>query len=219
MTNSMIPPATGSGTHVPAGLTANERIQVLVEEYRAMYGLLAFRLAAVDQRVPLVAGALMAVISGVGALPAASQCAVLLAVPIAISWLMRMTAAHARSKEDVLRRLDEIERHVNQLAAEELLAFQSRHPNRRKAVSGRTGMGAVSSVLALCFAGLLGCLAVVASRPATPPGFLFAYLGYVAVGVLDLVHVLLRVRRYRYAKAPPEAAPVCRMLAGRDAFR
>lgn len=184
-----------------------------------MYGLLAFRLAAVDQRVPLVAGALMAVISSVGALPAASQWAVLLAVPIAISWLMRMTAAHARSKEDVLRRLDEIERHVNQLAAEELLAFQSRHPNRRKAVSGRTGMGSVSSVLALCFAGLLGCMAVAANRPAPPPMFLVAYLGYIAVGVLDLVHVVLRLRRYRYAKASPAAAPVSRVLSGLDVFR
>ncbi|MBK8916288.1 MAG: hypothetical protein IPM64_17120 [Phycisphaerales bacterium] len=189
-----------------------DRINVLVEEYRALYGLLSFRLAAVDQRVPLVAGALMAVVSSVASLPAESQPAVLLAIPVANSWLLRMTVVHARAKEDVLRRIDEIERHVNQLAAEELLTFQSRHPNRQAAVSGRTGMGAVSSVLAMCFAGLLACLAFVVNRPATPSAFLLAYLGYTAVGMLDLVHVVLRLRGYRYAKGPPAAAPVSRIL-------
>lgn len=204
----------------PSPLTTNERIQILVEEYRVLYGLLSFRLAVVDQRVPLVAGALAAVMGSLAALPTSSQYVVLLAMPIAISWLLRMTVAHARSKEDVLRRVDEIERQVNQLAGEELLAFQSRHPNRRHTVSGRTGMGAVSSVLALSLAGLLGCLALLPQRPATPPEFLAVYVSYMVVSALDLLHVVLRLRRYRYAKAPPPSGPLFRAFGtGADTFR
>jgi len=201
-------------------LNAAERIGVMFEEYRALYGLLSFRLAAVDQHLPLVAGALMAVVSSIDALPPHPQIAALLAVPVAIAWWMRMTVAHARSKEDVLRRIDEIERLVNQLAGEELLAFQSRHPNRRSVVGGRTGISAVSSVFALSLAGLLGCLAAVMQRPALPPHLIAAYIAYIGLAVVDLVHVVNRLRRYGYAKAPPPPAAVSRVLRpSEDAFR
>lgn len=201
-------------------LSAAERIGVLAEEYRVLYGLLSFRLAAVDQRVPWVAGALMAVVSSVGALPPETQLAALLAIPVAISWWVRMTVAHARSKEDVLRRIDEIERHVNQLAGEELLAFQSRHPNRRSVVGGRTGMSAVSSVLALSAAGMLGCLAAVILRTDGPLYLLAGYVVYVGLAGVDILHVVFRLRRYGYAKGPPPAAPVSRILPpATDAFR
>jgi hypothetical protein len=194
-------------------LAAVDRVRLLMEEYRAMYGLLSLRLAVVDQRVPLAAGALMVVLSSLTALPPGSQLVVLLAAPVAMSWLLRMTVTHAQSKEDVLRRIDEIERQANQLAGEELLTFQSRHPNRRESVSGRTGTGAVSSVLALCLAGLLGCVAIVLHRPLTPPQFLLLYVAYIAVSVLDLLSVVLRLRGYRYNKAPPFPCPVSRILA------
>lgn len=193
-------------------LNAADRIGVMFEEYRALYGLLSFRLAAVDQQLPVVAGALMAVVSSIDALPANPQLAVLLAVPVTICWWMRTTVAHARSKEDVLRRIDEIERLVNQLAGEELLAFQSRHPNRRRAVGGRTGVSAVSSVFALSLAGLLGCLAAVIQRATVPPHLMAAYLAYIGLGAADLVHVLIRLRHYGYAKAPPPPPTVSRVL-------
>lgn len=194
----------------PERLDARDLIRVLIEEYRALYGLLSFRLAAVDQRLPLVGGALMAVLGTVGSLPSAAQFSVLLAMPMALAWLLRLTVIHARSKEDVLRRIDEIERHVNQIAGEELLAFQSRHPSRARTISGRTGMGTVSSVLSFCLAGLLGCLALMVSQRPGDTRLLAGYAAYICIAAGDLVHVVLRLRRYRYAKAPADGVLIVR---------
>lgn len=194
----------------PEGLDARDLIRVLVEEYRAMYGLLSFRLAAVDQRLPLVGGALLGVLGTVSSLPSAAQSGVLLAMPMALAWLLRMTVFHARSKEDVLRRIDEIERHVNQIAGEELLAFQSRHPSRARTISGRTGMGTVWSVLWFCLVGLLGCLALVVSQRPTDPRVLTGYAVYICIAAVDFVHVVFRLRRYRYTKAPAEKSLIVR---------
>ncbi len=197
------------GPFARANLAPRERIDLLLEEYRAMYGLLSFRLGVVDQRVPLTAGALMAALGAVPALPAESQLTVLLLIPIGMSWLMRLTIAHARSKEDVLRRIDEIERQVNLLAGEELLAFQSRHPNRSATISsGRTGAGAVSSVLALSLAGLLGCLAQAVHHRMLPDAAMLAYVGYLVITMFGLLHAAVRLRRYRYVKSPPDHPPV-----------
>lgn len=189
-----------------------DRACVLIEEYRALYALLALRLTVVDQRVPLVGGVLLAVLSGLSALPVPSQAVLLVAMPIVLAWLLRLTVAHARSKEDVLRRIDEIERHVNLLAGEELLAFQSRHPNRRDTVAGRTGMGAVSSVLALCLAGVLGCVVLTMHQLHLPEPFAPLYVAYAGVATADLIYLALRVHRYRYEKGPVPAGPVSRVF-------
>lgn len=174
-----------------------------------MYSLLSFRLGVVDQRVPLTAGALMAAFGAVSSLPATSQVTLLLVIPVGIVWLMRLTATHNRSKEDVLRRIDEIERQINVLAGEELLTFQSRHPNRVEAVSGgRTGAGAAWSVLSLCVAGLLGCLALAIQGPFIHGAALALYLVYLFITFSDLVHVAIRLRRYRYEKSVAGHPPV-----------
>lgn len=196
----------------PERLDARDLIRVLIEEYRALYGLLSFRLAAVDQRLPLVGGALMAVLGSASTLPSTAQFGVLLAMPMALAWLLRLTVFHARSKEDVLRRIDEIERHVNQIAGEELLAFQSRHPSRARTISGRTGMGTVSSVLSFCLMGLLGCLALMVSQRPGDPRLLAGYAAYICIAAVDFVHVVLRLRLYRYTKAPAEGALIVRAL-------
>lgn len=169
-----------------------------------MYGLLAFRLAAVDQRLPLIGGALLAVVGSLDSLPDAGRRGVLFVTPLALAWLLRLTVYHARSKEDVLRRIDEIERHVNQIAGEELLLFQSRHPSRARTTAGRSGMGTVLSVLWFCAAGLLGCLALIANQRNSEPHVLVGYAAYVSIVAVDLVHVVIRLRRYRYAKAPAD---------------
>lgn len=199
-----------------ASLSPRDRIDLLVEEYRAMYGLLSFRLDVVDQRVPFTAGAMLAALSSVPALPTTSQVVVLLLIPVGIDWLMRLTVSQARSKEDVLRRIDEIERQINLLAGEELLVFQSHHPNRRAVVSGgRTGAGTVASVLALCLAGLLGCLALAIHLRALHGMALWVYLGYLAVCMFQLLHDVTRFRRYRYLKSHPEPPPVVRVFGRR----
>lgn len=192
----------------PVALSESERIGVLTEEYRALYGLLSFRLAAVDRRLPVAGGALGAVLGGFTALPADSKLVVLLAMPPALTWLMRTTISHSRSKEDVLRRIDEIERQVNQIAGEELLAFQSRHPNRGQKVSGRSGSGIVFAVLAFCFTALASCAYLVGPMVGLSANLLTTYWVLLLATGTDIASSVVRLRRYRYHKPPSEACPL-----------
>src|SRR5437667_5396464 len=99
------PPAI-SPLSARGALSERERILVLVEEYKALYGLLAFRLGAVDRGLPVAGGALGAILGGFTTMPPDMQVVVLLTVPVALIWLLRTTVSHARAKEDVLRRID-----------------------------------------------------------------------------------------------------------------
>lgn len=189
-------------------LSESERIHVLTEEYRALYGLLSFRLAAVDRRLPVAAGTLGAVLGGFTALPADSKLVVLLAMPPALIWLLRTTTSHSRSKEDVLRRIDEIERQVNQIAGEELLAFQSRHPNRGKVVAGRSGSGIVFAVLAFCLTALASCAFLAGPLAGLSAQLLTAYWVFLLATGADIARSVLRLRRYRYHKPPSDACPL-----------
>lgn len=127
-------------------------------------------------------------------------------IPAAFAWLLTTTVAHARAKEDHLRRIDEIERSVNQLAREELLVFQSRHPNRRKA-AGRSGQGTILALLTACEAMLWGCACLFQSL-GRPESVEVAYLGYIACIATYLFAPVLSLRRYAYRKPPPASAPV-----------
>ncbi len=46
------------GTHSPPLVSPETRLQILLEEYRALYGLLTFRRTAMDRRLPAVGGTL-----------------------------------------------------------------------------------------------------------------------------------------------------------------
>ncbi|MBA5868107.1 MAG: hypothetical protein GDA67_15550 [Nitrospira sp. CR1.3] len=194
--------------HVRAALSERERILVLIEEYRALYGLLAFRLGAVDRRLPVAGGALGAILGGFTAMPPDMQVVVLFAIPVTFIWLLRTTVSHARSKEDVLRRIDEIERQVNQIAGEELISFQSRHPNRHRRVSGRTGMSSVFAVLTLGLSGVVACGYLLGRHPTLPLAARVCYWVYLAAVLVDLLQTARRLRRYRYEKAPTESCPL-----------
>lgn len=117
-----MPPDATVQNAPPLGDT--ERVRVLLEEFRALYALLSFRLAAVERSLPVAGGTLAAILSGSTSLAHEAQRVVLLAMPAALLWLMRTTCAQARSKEDVIRRIAELEGAVNRIAGEELLAFQ-----------------------------------------------------------------------------------------------
>ena len=190
------------------GIRLETRIQVVLEEYRALYRLLEFRLAAMDRRLPVATGTLVALHGSLAAVPPDTQTVFLVGLPAALAWLLTTTLAHARAKEDHRRRIDEIERSVNQLAGEELLVFQSRHPNRKKA-AGRTGQGTILALLTACETMLWGCAYFyffqAYARPATLEA---AYLGYVACIAIYLFVPVLRLRRYAYRKPPPDNAPV-----------
>lgn len=187
-------------------LDDRDRIQVLLEEYRALYDLLRFRLEAMDQRLPLVGGVFVAVLGSLPSMPPEAERILLLALPAGVVWLGLMTIAHARSKEDIKRRIDEVELRVNDIAGEELMTFQSGHPDRFKHVGGRTGMSAVYAIVTVCLAMLAAC-AYLFGRAAGPTAATMIYAAFVASVALFLLYSAWNLRRYRYpGRTPPRAA-------------
>lgn len=174
-----------------------KRIDILLDEYRALYSLLAFRLAAIEKRVPITGVALYTVAGSVPSLEPIARSLLLLAMPTAAVWFLRTTISHIRAKQDIKLRLIEVEHHVNEMAGEELLKFQSVHPSTGRDVAGRSGQ---DSVLAVYF-GTIGLLAVCAFLVATiglidavPPRVYFGILGASAA---TLTFDVLFIRHYR----------------------
>jgi hypothetical protein len=192
-------------------LSTTERVGVLVEEYRVLYSLVTFRMTALDRRVVLAWAAVGAFLASYAALGDLARQGLLLALPLAVLWLNRTTVGHAKSFEDVLRRIDEIERMVNRAAGEELLAFQSRHPSRGRAVGGRTGEETVrtvyaTSIVLLTVAGGLQGVLTGRAHPLT-----LSYAGLACVVVLYLRCELRTLARYIYEKRDADTgAPLTR---------
>lgn len=183
-----------------SGLSSKDRIQVLLEEYRALYGLLRFRLDAMDQRLPLAGGVLISVLGGLSSMPPDVRQVLLLTLPAAIVWLGRMTIAHARSKEDIKRRIDELEQRINEIAGEELLAFQSRHLGRNR-VGGRTGMATVLAVVTLCLTMLAAC-GYLFGASAASTSVMLGYDAFITGAGLHLAFLAWGLGRYRYRESP-----------------
>lgn len=189
----------------PDPLSSSKHIDVLLEEFRALYGLAQFRMVALDRRVPLAGTALGLSLGGAFVAPLAIQIVVLMVLPIAVLWLVRTTINHARSFEDVLRRIEQIERRVNEIAGERLLAFQSSHPSRGEAVGGRTGRESVLAVLLVSTGALLACIGLTVIMVDQPGVARLLYLA-VPIGVAaGLARELMHWSRYRYPSR--ESAP------------
>lgn len=177
-----------------------QQIDILLEEYRALYGLLQWRLAAGDRRL-LISGALLTgALTAICSLDAVTAQLLLWGLPVLLWVIVSATAGHARSKEDLLRRIDEIERHINLLAQADLLAFQSRRRQRDRVVGGRTGLRTINGTLVLCIVVLLG--AVIAFQPArglrSPAS---AALGLWAIAWAGLmVREAALLKNYRYER-------------------
>lgn len=185
------------------------RIQIMLEEYRALYGLLTFRLTAMDRRLPVAGGTLGTLLGATTAMPDETQLAFLLGLPIALLWLVLSTVQHARSKEDHLRRIDEIERAVNGIVGEELLSFQSRHPNERKYPGGRTGFAAVLAVISVALIMLTGCAWLMVQRTTQEltPNIVYYLIIILAIAMAMLVSVW-RLSRYRYRRKTNHCTPI-----------
>ena len=183
-------------THSP--IDAQLCINVLLEEYRALYGLAQFRMAALDRRVPLAGTALALSLGGAFVSPLAVQVVVLLVLPLAVLWLVRTTINHARSFEDALRRIEQIERRINEIAGHPLLAFQSSHPSRGEKVGGRTGTESVLAVVLVSAGGLLACVALIVLLQGANPMLRQFYLAFPAFTAGTLAFDVWRLERYRY---------------------
>jgi hypothetical protein len=173
-----------------------EPVDVLIEEYRALYSVLVFRLGAMEQRVPATAAFLSAALGGTTLLPESVRPMVLIALPLVLVGFFRSTLGHARSKHDVKLRIDEIERHINRLFGQRLITFQSQHPSRDGQVAGRSGRESVLSVYFSVLALLAGSTFTVATSEVASAR-IDGYIVYTALCGLWVSIDLIRLGRYR----------------------
>lgn len=187
-------------THSPASdpsLSVRDRIDVLLAEYGTMYALAEFRMNSLDKRVPAAGAAMVAFLGGVPAVPQSTAWLLLVVIPASLIWFLRTTVNHARSFEDAIRRIEEIERELNALAGAVLVRFQSTHPSKGRAVGGRTGAETVLAVLLASFI-LLGASLVLASAAYDSSDALNLYRAFVLSVALHHGWVTFRWARYRY---------------------
>jgi hypothetical protein len=173
-------------------------VDALIEEYRVLYSLVALRLNSLDRRVPVAVASVGALLSGLAVLPRPSQLILLAAIPMGLIWFLRATVNHARSAEDVLRRIEELERRINELVGEEILGFQSRHPSRGRCVGGRTAAESVRSVFGACLVVIGACLFLAHETSGAERLWLAGYAGYAGAITGYLFWCMVGLRRYRY---------------------
>lgn len=182
-----------------------------MDEYRVLYTLVTFRMTTLDRRVLLAWAALGGFLASFAAVGHAAQQVLLIALPLALVWLNRTTIGHARSFEDAIRRIDEIERTVNSIAGEELLAFQSRHPSRAVAVGGRTGTDTVNTVYATTLLMLTVAVLLQVTVLSPTPQLALAYAVICAIAAIQVAIHASEFRRYRYDKqADADRTPITR---------
>lgn len=181
-------------------LRPRDQIQILIEEYRALYGLTEHRMASLERRVPIMGAALTGFVASLAVMPALFQLGLAMAMPIALLWFVQTTVNHARSLEDLFRRIEEIERGINILAGAELLRFQSSHPNRGKAIGGRIGTGTTLTVAAIAGLLIAACLCLVMVTDVLGKAQRLWTLGYIGLSGACIPALLVSLRRYRYRR-------------------
>lgn len=172
-------------------------IEVLLAEYRAMYQLAEFRMVSLERRVPAAGATIVAFLGVLPLMPEQSQWILLFVVPASLVWFVRTTINHARSFEDVLRRIEKIECNANGLAGQDLLGFQSSHPSRHVAVGGRTGVETVGAVLLASALVLLACHTIASTAMSGSPMLWLAYYAYIVATSVHLIVCIIGWRRYR----------------------
>lgn len=180
-------------------LDAGERIHVLLAEHRELYGLAVYRMNAIEGRIPIAAGMTAAFLGAAVALPVEAQLLALLGTPASLFMFLQTAINHARSFEDILRRIEEIEHGVNALAGEPLLAFQSTHPSRARATGGRTGTHSIRAMFFVAQTILLACALLFWRLPF--PRVSGAFYGvFLAAVWISLSIRLRRLKTYRYER-------------------
>lgn len=180
-------------------MQANEKIDVLLAEYSVLYKLLLTRIHLIERRAPVATATLAVALGSVVVLPSILRAFVLLTLPLLSYWLFRATTSHARSKEDILRRIDEIERHVNFLAEDELLIFQSQHPNRVAIGASRSVRDTLASSAVAALLLLIGSCVVAVTE--LPEVYMVQFTAYATITGLAVMNALLSVQHYKYRKS------------------
>lgn len=172
-------------------------VEILLAEYRALNGLLNFRMQALDRRTPVVTGLLAVLLGTLKAMEPPIARALLGGIPIGLFALTMTTVNHARSQEDLLRRIEEIERRLNRTVRLELIGFQSSHPSRHRKVGGRTGTVTVQTIVLISVVTLVMSAYVFGTLCADR----FAqttYNAYSALSAIAIVTVAARLQHYKY---------------------
>lgn len=179
-----------------------ELVQIALEEYRQMHALVLYRLQVLDQRIPLTTAALTAALGSVVVMPELLQFGLLVGVPLAATAVCLSTFNHARSLQDAISRVADIESSVNRLMGREVLAFQSTHPGRNS-VGARTGRLTSDLVLAACLILFACSFFLAASIFDWPSDTQLAHLLLLFLLAAKLSHDRLRLKTYRYLPRQP----------------
>lgn len=173
-------------------------LDAMLAEHAAVYRLAEFRMQALDRRVPVAGAVITAFVGAIPIFSPPTMALVLISIPIAIVWFVRTTLNHARSFEDALRRIEQIELLVNRAVKVEAMTFQSSHPSRGRSVGGRTGMETVSTALSIAAIMLGGCLFMAIHSIDQNLWFRVPYFSFVVVICFYLIRLSVLWRRYAY---------------------
>ena len=183
-------------------LPADAPLESLHQEYQALYGLVGLRIGLLERRSPVIGASLTAVLAGLTGIEGDARLFLLFAIPAALIWFARTTISHARSLEDLYRRIESLENAINDLHGSDTIGFQSSHPSRRSS-GGRTSRELVLAVLSWSLLLLVGCGALSGLEGA--PRLLFiAYLLTVGIYLLVVTRAQLR---YRYRSEGSRSGP------------
>jgi hypothetical protein len=144
------------------------------------------------------AAAFAGAVASLQAVPRESQVILFVGLSVGLLWLMRTTVNHARSFQDVLRRIEEIERAVNRLIGGEVLRFQSRHPSRHRQVGGRTGRESVLAVLVTVYLVLAAAAFQATQAFTTFSAWTLLYLCLLAFIAFATYQQVARLSKYTY---------------------
>ncbi|MCA9296790.1 MAG: hypothetical protein KC983_09735 [Phycisphaerales bacterium] len=174
------------------------RVNCMLAEYRALYALAEFRMSALDRRIPVASATLTGSLAGTAVLPEDPGTFVLVAIPAALLWLVRTTINHARSFEDVLRRIEQLEGQLNAAVLKRVVSFQTRHPSRGVTVGGRTGRESIHAVLVAAMMMIAGCGVMFLRMADDSTWWTLAYVGYLALVLGSLLRTSVVLGQYQY---------------------
>lgn len=184
-------------------MNETDKSRILMSEHQSLYSLYQVRLNAVERRLPIAAVIITVLFGTLVAIPQDIKALYLFGIPIALIYLMKTTKTHAQSFEDLLRRIEEIEKKVNELAGEQLLNFQSKHPSREITVGGRFGLQSVNSVLILSLL-VLGACSYIFYTLDYSDYLKIIYFILMGLNALYLITEVVQLRKYKYIKSSPE---------------